>query len=147
MEKSLRKTLKGGQFRNVPPLRSKTMKAIKGKGNLTTERKFRMLLVRAAIRGWQLHPQGLHGRPDIFFPQNKVAIFIDGCFWHGCQKCGHFPKTNEAFWRAKIERNRKRDTMTSQILKRQGYKVIRFWEHQLRENSTDCLDRLRCILV
>ena len=132
MEKALRKTLKNGAFENVSASRSKTMKAIKGKGNKTTEIKFRLALVRAGKKGWKMNQPDIIGKPDFYFPDKKLVIFIDGCFWHGCPKCGHIPKTNTEYWREKITRNKKRDKSTTRKLRYRNYKVIRIWEHELK---------------
>ncbi len=68
-------------------------------------------------------------RADIAFTRAKVAVFIDGCFWHGCPEHGTTPRTNSAFWSEKIERNRARDADTTQRLSADGWSVMRFWEH------------------
>ena len=68
-------------------------------------------------------------RADIAFTRAKVAVFIDGCFWHGCPQHGATPRTNTEFWRAKIERNRARDCDTTERLEAMGWVVLRFWEH------------------
>lgn len=132
MEKRLKKYLEDGEFKNVPMARSKAMAAVRGKNNKSTELKLRMGLVRNRVSGWTLHPSDILGRPDFYFQKKKVAIFIDGCFWHGCPYCGHIPKTRSAFWRAKIKRNRTRDQGTNRQLKASGTIVLRFWEHQLK---------------
>lgn len=132
MEKRLKKYLEDGEFKNVPMVRSKTMAAIRGKNNKTTELKLRMGLVRNRISGWTLHPSEILGKPDFYFPKKKVAVFIDGCFWHGCPYCGHIPKTRSAFWRAKIKRNKTRDQKIKRQLEESGAIVFRFWEHQLK---------------
>jgi len=111
------------------------MGSIRGKGNKTTELKLRMGFVRAGLRGFRLHVGHLPGKPDFFFENAKLAIFVDGCFWHGCPKCGHIPKTRSAFWIAKFERNQGRDRKNIRLLKSNGIKVIRFWEHQLKAAS------------
>lgn len=143
MERALRKHLPGGKFSDVSPKRSRTMGAIKGKNNRTTERRLRMALVGAGLKGWKLHPVHVLGRPDFFFVDEEVVIFVDGCFWHGCPECGHFPKTNRDYWRAKIERNQKRDRKVSQSLHDAGFTVIRFWEHGLRNDLRRCV---KCII-
>src|SRR6185312_8131441 len=102
MERLLREKLKGGKFENVSPMRSKAMKAVKWRGNKTTEVKFRLALVRAKLKGWHLHKKGVIGNPDVHFSANKLSIFLDGCFWHGCPRCGHIPKTNNGYWATKI---------------------------------------------
>jgi DNA mismatch endonuclease, patch repair protein len=132
MEKILKKYLKNGCFENVASERSKTMSAIRGKNNKSTEVRLKMFLVKNKISGWRLHYPILPGKPDFYFPAKRVAIFVDGCYWHGCPICGHIPKTRSQFWEAKILRNKKRDLKTKRELRSQGVKVIRIWEHQLK---------------
>lgn len=143
MEKELREKLPDGQFQNVSPVRSQAMSAVRGKGNVTTERRLRLALVRARLVGWRLHPEKIPGRPDFYFPQNKVAIFTDGCFWHGCRKCGHIPSKNSEFWRTKIERNRQRDMEKTAQLREKKINVLRFWEHELRDNLDHCVETIK----
>lgn len=133
MERLLKQTLPDGRFLNVSATRSRSMSAVKSKNNLSTERLLRMELVRSRIRGWITHAN-LPGKPDIYFPKQKVAIFLDGCFWHGCSRCGHVPKTNTLFWETKIKRNRQRDQKNARLLRGQGVLVIRAWEHSLRRS-------------
>ena len=109
MEKVLKETLEGGKFGNVSPVHSKRMRAVRSRGNKTTEVSLRLGLARAGIKGWKIHAAGLIGSPDFYFPKRKLAIFVDGCFWHGCPKCGHVPTMNNQYWSKKIMRNRKRD--------------------------------------
>ncbi len=132
MEKKLTKYLKNGKFINVNSKVSKTMSSIRGKNNKTTELRLKMALVRKNISGWVLHPKDLIGKPDLYFTKRKIAIFVDGCFWHGCNKCGHIPKTRNEFWKAKISNNKKRDKRTNRLLKMSGIIVIRVWEHELK---------------
>jgi DNA mismatch endonuclease (patch repair protein) len=82
------------------------------------------------IRGWRRHLPIL-GKPDFAFRKQKLAIFVDGCFWHGCPRCFRLPKQNRAFWKVKIEGNRKRDRLVNGRLRRLGWKVIRIRECQL----------------
>ncbi len=131
MEKSLKRYLKGGAFTNISPKRSSNMSAIRNKNNKTTELKLRMCLVRASVKGWQMNVKGILGQPDIYFDKQKLAIFIDGCFWHGCPKCGHIPKTRKSFWSAKFRSNRLRDKKVNCYLMKSGIQVFRIWEHQL----------------
>lgn len=102
-----------------------------------------MALVRARITGWTLHASELPGRPDFYFPAKRVAVFVDGCFWHGCPRCGHVPKTNDGFWQLKIKRNRQRDAKVRARLRRRGVRVVRFWEHELRDRLPICVAGLR----
>ena len=69
-------------------------------------------------------------RPDIVFPRRKLAVFVDGCFWHGCPAHGELPASNVGFWRTKIDDNRRRDAQQSRMLTEAGWKVIRVWEHE-----------------
>jgi len=141
MERLLKSRLPNGKF-IVSPERSKNMAAVRGRGNKTTEVRFQMALVRAGIRGWSTQRTDLPGKPDFFFEAAKLAVFVDGCFWHGCNKCGHIPKTNTAFWTAKIERNRKRHRKVARLLNRQSIRTFRLWEHQLREHLERCVARI-----
>lgn len=72
----------------------------------------------------------LRGRADIVFPRRRIAVYIDGCFWHGCTEHGTWPKANAAWWRAKIEANRARDRDTDERLAASGWTVVRAWEHE-----------------
>ena len=120
--------------------RSRVMSRNKASGTRTTERKFRSLLMRSGVRGWKLgHHSGLPGSPDFFFPGLRIAIFLDGCFWHGCQLCRSIPASNRAFWQAKIQENRGRDRKVARILRAQGWKVVRIWEHDLRMDGETLL--------
>lgn len=138
MERSLKSKLPNGAFAYSTPESSKLMGRIRGKGNKTTEQRFRMALVRFGIKGWKLHAQ-LKGRPDFYFPRKRLAIFVDGCFWHGCVNCGHIPKVHSEFWTAKMQRNRLRDGEVTSALLGDGIGVLRFWEHELRTHLPDCI--------
>ena len=70
-------------------------------------------------------------RPDFIFRQARLAVFVDGCFWHGCPRHGTKPKSNAAFWRKKISRNQARDRLVTRTLRRAGWRVLRIWEHDL----------------
>lgn len=74
---------------------------------------------------------------DIVFPRLMIAIFVDGCFWHGCPEHATWPKQNAEFWRKKIETNRARDTDTNERLRNIGWTVLRFWEHELPPGAAD----------
>jgi DNA mismatch endonuclease (patch repair protein) len=98
-----------------------------------------MALVRAGIRGWETGTAQIPGKPDFVFRSKRVAVFVDGCFWHGCPECGHIPKKNSSFWQLKIELTRSRDIKSSERLREMGYSVLRFWEHELRGQLSDCI--------
>jgi DNA mismatch endonuclease (patch repair protein) len=101
-----------------------------------------------------LHARGLryrvNARPekdlrrtaDIVFRAARVAIFIDGCFWHGCLEHGTHPKSHATFWEAKITGNRARDAETTQLLKNRGWTVLRFWEHEAPEVVAKSIERV-----
>jgi len=143
MERVLRKKLKNGEFANVSPERSRLMGRVRSKGNRSTEQSFRLALVRARIRGWVLHTKTVFGRPDFYFPRDRVAVFIDGCFWHGCEKCGHLPRTRSAFWRTKFQRNKSRSRLVRTRLKRLGIRAVRFWEHELKNGADKAVRKLQ----
>ena len=111
--------------------RSWVMSRIRGKGNEKTEVRLAKLIRKAGIRSWRRH-LSIPGRPDFAFKKQKVAVFVDGCFWHGCPRCFRLPKQNRAFWKAKIEGNRRRDRSVNGRLRRLGWKVIRIRECRLK---------------
>ena len=114
------------------------MRSVRGRNNRTTELALKMALVRRGISGWKMHLSSVPGRPDFTFEAARAAIFVDGCFWHGCPKCGHTPRTNRAYWKTKIDLNRQRDKMTTRILRKSGYAVLRFWEHEIAKCLESC---------
>ena len=77
--------------------------------------------------------------PDFVFPVARIVVFADGCFWHGCPQCGHVPRTNGSYWAAKLKRNRQRDLKTTDQLEGEGFQVLRFWEHELRDSLEACI--------
>jgi DNA mismatch endonuclease Vsr len=147
MEKALREKLAGGTFENGTSTNSKRMSAVKGRGNKTTELLYRLMLVRAGIAGWKMHPKGVIGKPDFFFPAERLAVFVDGCFWHGCSRCGHVPKVNNSFWAAKLDRNRERDAENVAMLHADGIRSLRIWEHEIKEDACACIVRLKALLA
>src|SRR5437764_4513392 len=78
---------------------------------------------------------------DIVFPRSRVAVFVDGCFWHGCPEHGSWPKSNADFWREKIETNRVRDADTDLRLRALGWEVIRVWTHEDASNAAERIGR------
>ena len=147
MEQALRRQLKNGRFENLNAQRSRLMSAVKGTGNKTTERRLRAALAQASIVGWRLHLGSILGRPDFFFSNRRLAVFVDGCFWHACPHCGHVPKNNSAYWQTKLNRNRERDRQTTQSLTAEGYRVLRFWEHEVQHDLQRCVRRIAGILM
>ena len=90
-------------------------------------------LEKYGVAGWVSHPKDIPGRPDFYFPRERVAVFVNGCFWHGCPKCGRIPKSRVNFWLGKIQANRKRDRRVRRLLRHGGYKTLTIWEHTLRK--------------
>jgi len=123
--------------------RGDLMARVRSTGNQTTERRLGSLLRKAKLGGWRKHKL-LPGRPDFAWPRSMVAVFVDGCFWHG-HTCGRNvrPKTNAKAWRQKIEGNRARDRRAVRRLRKDGWTVIRLWECQLAKNANACLSRIQ----
>jgi DNA mismatch endonuclease (patch repair protein) len=113
-----------------PKERSRIMSRIRSTGNYTTELRFMRMMREYKISGWRRGSK-LPGRPDFLFPKQKLAVFIDGDFWHGNPRRYRLPKTNCDYWWAKIERNRKRDRTINRVLRKAGWKVLRIWESSL----------------
>lgn len=117
-------------------VRSKTMSAIRKRGNHSTEWKLRSALIRTGISGWRMHYAALPGCPDFWFENPRLAIFVDGCFWHSCRLCQiPVPRSNRNYWKHKLLRNIKRAQIVGKILRRDGICVMRIWEHELASNS------------
>lgn len=110
--------------------RSQVMAAIRSKGNKDTELKLAAILRAHGIKGWRRH-WPLPGKPDFIFPEHHLAVFVDGCFWHGCPKHGRKPSTNQSYWLAKLRRNKIRDKKVNRLLQNCGWDVLRLWEHEL----------------
>ena len=146
MEPELRATLPGGKFRRVPATRSPHMRAARGRGNRSTAKRLRAALVCSGLSGWTMHAADVPGTPDFFFPLQRVAVFVDGCFWHGCPRCGHVPKTNRAYWQGRIQLNQRRDRRNRRLLRKQGICALRFWEHQLRDGTEYVVWKLVSVL-
>jgi DNA mismatch endonuclease, patch repair protein len=120
--------------------RSYNMSRIRGK-NTSPEIKIRKMLFSEGIRGYRIH-YNLPGKPDIVFIKKKIAIFIDGCFWHKCPVCFKEPETRKEFWIEKIDKNVERDLEINKLLKNMGWKVIRIWEHDVRKNPIDVVNMI-----
>jgi DNA mismatch endonuclease, patch repair protein len=114
--------------------RSQIMAAVRSKGNKTTEMTLIKIFRKHGVNGWRRHAP-LVGCPDFVFREERLAVFVDGCFWNGCPKHLRNPKGNRHYWRRKIQRNRKRDVFVTRTLRRAGWFVLRVWEHELRGES------------
>ena len=114
---------------------SKVMRANKGSGT-SLELKVRKEVSSAGIKGYRLNFSKVPSRPDIAFVGKKIAVIVNGCFWHGCRMCiKTTPKTNRKYWSWKMETNRKRDKRNAVKLKRLGWRVYRVWEHDVKRGD------------
>lgn len=121
---------------------SRVMRANKGK-NTTPEIKLRKELRKAGLSDYKLHFAKLPGRPDLIFKEKKIAIFVNGCFWHRCPFCKlSHPKTNRAFWRKKIENNVARDKRNIAHLRRDGWRVAVIWECRMKRNENRAVTKI-----
>jgi len=121
--------------------RSQVMSRIRGRGNMETEVALMRLFRRQCINGWRRHPP-LFGTPDFIFPKLKLAVFVDGCFWHNCPKHSNLPLNNRPFWKRKLESNWRRDRLVGRTLRARGWRVLRVWQHELsRKNEKRLLRR------
>jgi len=123
------------------------MQKIRSKENRTTEGKLRMAMVRAKLKNWLVRPKNIFGNPDFLFKDERLAIFVDGCFWHGCKTCYRKPSTNRNYWSMKIIRNRRRDKKVSCLLNYQDIRVLRIWEHELHHDIDCCIERISALLA
>ena len=121
--------------------RSEIMRAVKPTGNITTELRLRALLKSNSITGWRRN-YPLYGKPDFVFPKTKVALFTDGCFWHGHDCRNLTPRRNATYWHKKIVRNRKRDLLVTRALRMRGWLVVRLWECEITRVASSRLRRL-----
>jgi DNA mismatch endonuclease (patch repair protein) len=153
--------------------RSEVMSRIRSRGNRDTELALAKLFRRHRITGWRRHVEirgrarsplragiretisGAHGvtrpacrvKPDFVFPKLRVAVFVDGCFWHGCPRHATKPKNNRAFWRRKLSANKARDALVTRTLRRTGWRVLRVGEHELtRKNEARLVRRLSAFI-
>ena len=158
--------------------RSEVMSRIRGRGNRDTELALIRVFQEHHITGWRRHVslsprlEGSHSkvlclrrtpsrfipdqeetarfrvRPDFVFPKLKLAVFVDGCFWHGCPRHATHPKNNAAFWRKKLTANKTRDRLVTRTLRESGWRVLRIWEHDLtRKRQPGLLQRIALALA
>jgi DNA mismatch endonuclease, patch repair protein len=149
--------------------RSDVMSRIRSRGNKATELALVWVFRAHGITGWrrQVVIRGraalLRGpeitaaqqrrpaflvRPDFVFPRLRLAVFVDGCFWHGCPRHETKPRNNAAFWRRKFAANKARDRLVTRTLRQNGWRVLRIWEHALvRKNEPRLVARLQRALA
>lgn len=125
--------------------RSQVMAAIRSVGNKETEIVVAGILRQYRITGWRRH-QELPGKPDFVFRKQRLVVFVDGCFWHACPEHGRNPDSNRDYWRAKLARNKMRDKLVTRDLRHKQWKVLRIWEHDLR-NGRQVASRIRKALL
>lgn len=120
--------------------RSQVMSRIRSRGNRDTELALAGVFRRQGITGWR-RQQPVFGRPDFVFPKLRLAVFVDGCFWHACPVHATKPRNNAAFWRQKLAANQSRDREVNRTLRAQGWRVRRIWEHELARKHAARLER------
>lgn len=118
----------------TPKERSRIMAKVKGRGNKSTELKLIKYLKEYGIKGWR-RKYPLLGNPDFVILKVRLAIFVDGCFWHGCKEHCRLPATNRKYWVEKIDSNIKRDKKINRDLEDKKWLVIRIWEHELKKSN------------
>lgn len=132
----------------TPEKRSAVMARIRNTGNRDTELRMVALFRAHRITGWR-RGQSLFGKPDFVFRRERVAVFVDGCFWHGCPKPKHapLPKNRAEWWAAKLARNKRRDATVNQMLRDAGWTVVRVWECELtRQFTQQTAERVKGVL-
>jgi DNA mismatch endonuclease (patch repair protein) len=122
------------------------MSRVRSRGNKDTEVALAKLFRRNKITGWRRN-QKVFEKPDFVFPKIRLALFVDGCFWHGCPKHGTQPKGNRAFWKNKFARNKARDVLVTRTLRSAKWRVLRIWEHELaRKREARLIKRIQRFL-
>ena len=131
------------QVLRTTPGRARIMASIRASGNRTTELALARMLRISRIHGWRRH-QLLPGRPDFCWPTLRLAVFVDGCFWHGCPRCYQKPRNNSAYWALKVKTNKARDRKVTRHLASAGWRVVRIWECEVQHPGS--LRRIRSAL-
>lgn len=136
----------------TPEKRSDIMSRIRSRGNRDTELTLAKLFRQHHITGWRRHRKvrvvgsdhspELTVHPDFAFLKFQVAVFVDGCFWHGCPKHSKIPENNRDFWEKKLTVNKSRDRFVRRVLCKAGWKVIRIWEHDLERYPEKCIRKV-----
>jgi DNA mismatch endonuclease (patch repair protein) len=116
-------------------VRSHIMSRIRSCGNQGTEKRMIEIFRTYSVIGWR-RGRDLPGRPDFTFHPEKLVVFVDGCFWHGCPIHGRTPTSNRDYWQPKLERNKRRDRLLCKQLRSLGWKTLRVWQHELTDEST-----------
>jgi DNA mismatch endonuclease Vsr len=125
-----------------PVQRSRIMRAVTSK-NSGAELALRRELRASGLRGYRLHSKGAPGQPDVLFGRERTAVFVDGCFWHGCRKCYRAPQSHTEYWAMKVRRNKERDVRVTTECRKAGWRVVRLWEHEVLKNPARACDKVR----
>ena len=126
--------------------RTEIMRSVKSKNTKSTETKLQTIFKKHHIMGWKKN-YPVKGRPDFVFLKQKIAVFVDGCFWHGHDCRNTRPVDNAEYWNAKRERNQKRDREVTEMFIKRGWAVLRIWECELKKKNEDSLvEKLRSVL-
>lgn len=126
--------------------RSALMAQVLSRRNASTELRLAALFRKFKIRGWRRN-QILTGKPDFLFRKERIAVFVDGCFWHGCPTCYRRPQANRLYWDSKVGRNKTRDQHVNRSLRKEGWCVVRVWEHELKSSAAlRCINKIRRLL-
>lgn len=128
----------------TPGERSGLMSRVKTR-NTAPELALRRAMWRAGIRGWRLHPKQVPGKPDVAWIGRRVAVFVDGAFWHGHPD--HYWGQSGPFWDAKIARNRDRDELVNAELTVAGWAVVRLWDFEVLRDPDECVSKIRAALA
>ena len=125
--------------------RSAVMSRIRGHGNKDTELALIKLFREHGVTGWRRN-QKVFGKPDFLFRRKRLALFVDGCFWHGCPKHCKAPVGNREFWEKKLSANQERDRRVNRELRKLGWRVVRIWEHDLARRADKCIRKIQSAL-
>jgi DNA mismatch endonuclease, patch repair protein len=122
--------------------RSRTMASVSSR-RTDLEQRLAKEMWRLGLRGWRRGRRTAGAKPDFVFVGARVAVFVDGCFWHGCPACAKRPASNVEYWRPKIARNRARDAQQTRALRAEGWAVIRLWGHEIERDTGECAALIR----
>lgn len=126
--------------------RSRIMGKVRSSGNKSTEMRLIALFRELGIKGWKRN-YPVKGKPDFVFLRKKIAVFADGCFWHGHHCRNLSPATNPDYWKRKIARNMERDRAVVALFESRGWRVIRIWECELRHKGAEAKKKLRDLMA
>jgi DNA mismatch endonuclease, patch repair protein len=124
--------------------RSRVMARIRSR-DTSPEIALRQALFASGVRGWRCHAKTLPGKPDLAFTRWKLAVFVDGCFWHGHPDF-FTPGKSGAYWDAKIARTKERDRIANEALRAAGWQVLRFWDFEIEDELERCVAEVAAAL-